>query len=108
MSTTMSLKTAKAIREVQVQVHTIAIENGFWDNPINDGECIALMHSDLSEALEEIRNDKIEWKNVAAELADCVIRIFDYAQGRGLDIATAIADKMDINRRRHKMYNRRF
>ena len=32
--------------------HHIAKEKGWWDDARNDGELIALMHSELSEALD--------------------------------------------------------
>ncbi|KKK52550.1 hypothetical protein LCGC14_3103790, partial [marine sediment metagenome] len=48
----------------------------------NGAESIALMHSELSEALEEMRkgNDN----KVGSELADCVIRIMDYCEARNI------------------------
>lgn len=68
----------------------------------NDGEMIALMHSELSEALEGVRKDKMddhlpEHPNVTVELADCVIRILDYCAGRGLNIGQALVDKCGYN-----------
>jgi hypothetical protein len=33
----------------------IAIEKGWWEGERNEGELIALMHSELSEGLEAIR-----------------------------------------------------
>jgi NTP pyrophosphatase (non-canonical NTP hydrolase) len=38
-------------------VHTTAVEHGWWENERNMGEMIALMHSELSEALEAHRNN---------------------------------------------------
>lgn len=72
----------------------------------NDGEIIALMHSELSEALESLRhgNDKSdhipEFSGVEEELADTVIRIMDYAHRRGLKVAEAIIAKMAFNHNR--------
>ena len=36
-------------------IHKTAVEHGFWTDDRNFGEMIALMHSELSEALEEHR-----------------------------------------------------
>lgn len=79
----------------------------------NKGEAIALMHSELSEALEGVRKDKYDehipcLKNEAVELADCIIRILDYAIGFDLPIGEAIFEKLRYNAMRedHKIENR--
>ena len=41
----------------QEAVHQNAKAKGWWDDERNDGEAIALMHSELSEALEVLRKD---------------------------------------------------
>jgi hypothetical protein len=79
----------------------------------NFGEVIALMHSELSEALEADRKDLMDDKlthrpGVEVELADCIIRIFDTAKAMNLDIAGAIIEKNAYNVKRadHKLENR--
>jgi len=45
----------QAWHQVADSVHQIARRKGWWDAERNDGEIIALMHSELSEALEALR-----------------------------------------------------
>lgn len=72
----------------------------------NFGEAIALMHSELSESLEGDRNgdipdDKIPaFSMKEAELADTMIRIFDYAEGSNLDVIGAMIAKVEMNKGR--------
>lgn len=68
----------------------------------NKGELIALMHSELSEALEgerkDLMDDKIPTRKMAeVELVDTLIRIFDYAHAFGYDLQGAYEDKMAYN-----------
>lgn len=92
--------------------HGLAFNAGWWNDPKtgeplerNEGEMIALMHSELSEALEGIRKNTMDShlphrKSVEVELADTIIRICDFAGKKHLDLAGAIIEKLAYNQQR--------
>jgi NTP pyrophosphatase (non-canonical NTP hydrolase) len=99
------------LNQLGERVHTankkwwIDIETG---EPINRnvGEMLALVHSEISEALEghrkDLMDDKIPHRKMfEVELADAIIRILDIATGLGYDIGGAFEEKMAYNAIRH-------
>ena len=102
--------------------HKTAIEHGFWEHieaekhllPSNKfhgvPEKLALIHSEVSEALEAVRHgnppdDKVpEFSGLEAELADVVIRIMDLEQKLGLNVGAAIVAKNRMNVTREHMH----
>lgn len=74
---------------------------GFWDSN-NTAEKLALMHSELSEALEadrkHLRSEHIpEFTGVEEELVDCLIRILDFAGYHNLRLGEAFIAKLQYN-----------
>jgi hypothetical protein len=121
---------------IQEQCHGLALSTGWWHNlrtgedqtfdyrvdclqagmqpGRNIGELLCLVHSEVSEAMEGARkslmDDKLPHRPMLeVELADAVIRIFDMAGGLGLDLPTAIAEKLLFNQSRadHKPDSRK-
>lgn len=92
------------IREIQRRAFETAQEKGWWDEPREVGTLIALMHSELSEALEADREGN--WRGedgVVEELSDTIIRICDFAAYHGIDLDSAIREKLEENEEReHK------
>ncbi len=70
---------------------------------------IALMHSELSEALEGDRKNLMDdhlpqFDMLTVELADVVIRIMDHAGWASLPVGEAIIAKMGYNANREHMH----
>ena len=102
-----------AIRSVQYKLNKTAVNAGWYKTPREDGTRIALIHSEISEALEYVRkggnDDHLPDRlGVEVELADAIIRILDFAGNAGLDVGGAIHAKNEYNKNRadHKLENR--
>lgn len=131
-----------SIKELVKEIHDNAVAHGWWDEERSFGDIIALCHSELSEALEEYRDNRphvwfaciptdvfagcnnmvhckskisnlgcvgvdeqCQYKDkkpegIAVELADCIIRIFDYCGKAGIDIEEVIKAKHEYNKSR--------
>ena len=95
------------ITDLQKEVHETAISKGWYAEPRTFGDLIALVHSELSEALEAFRETgKVDWtvstsgkpEGAAIELADAVIRILDTAEHYGIDLQKMLFLKTEYNR----------
>lgn len=111
------------------EVHENAVAHGWWEGGERSfPEIAALIHSEVSEALEEYREgkpliygccgfngaycehsencDKRETEGsckperLAVELCDAVIRIFDYLAYLGVDIEAILVAKHEYNKSR--------
>lgn len=123
------------LNELAKEAHQISVDHGWWEKEPSFGDLVALMHSELSEALEEYRAGRpMVWhgcmfpdpesqyecemnegckqnretckardkkpEGIAVELADCIIRILDWAGKEGVDMDAIIREKMAYNRTR--------
>lgn len=84
------------------EAHGISRDHGFWENPPSVERSVNLMHSEVSELLEDLRDGKpitlFEFLPLAegqtlgkpvgpvSELADVVIRLLDFAGAHGLSL----------------------
>lgn len=120
------------INDLVTEAHEIAIEKGWYDGKQPSFlETIALIHSELSEAVEFYREEGGVYikgcgaydlacesrecisciqesgkdydgkpEGIAVELADAVIRIFDFCGYCNIDLESIIRIKMDYNKQR--------
>jgi len=80
-------------------VHQTAVDHGWHDKEVSLPVQIALIHSEVSEALEADRKGHGDDK-VAEELADVIIRVMDTAAAHKLQLVEALFAKMERNRER--------
>ena len=95
--------------------HANARNKGFWDEPRNSGEAVALLHSEASELLEALRignpmSTKIpDFTLAEEEAADLVIRLGDmkglFEQWR---LGQAILAKIAYNDSRPHKHGKKF
>lgn len=112
-----------ALTILQAICHRNSVIAGWWhddqdivlnpSDPYVRGAKLALIHSKISEALEGERtglpDDKLAHRPATeVELADAMIRIFDYAGACGYDLAGALFEKLEYNKIRpdHKLQAR--
>jgi NTP pyrophosphatase (non-canonical NTP hydrolase) len=114
----ISLGASTLINGVQALCHGLACQSGWWTN-VDETDLnvrltkIALIHTELSEAVEGARKGLMDdhlphRKMEEVELADAVIRIFDYAETQGYSLGDAMMEKLKYNQQRedHKPENR--
>ena len=109
------------LKEMAVEVEQVNREHGWYDDERTFGDDIALLHSELSEALEAYRQwefkdftklyilrndgeiipcDNPKPEGVGSELADVLIRLLDTAARRGIDLEAEYHRKVAYNKTR--------
>lgn len=120
------------LKDLQDRIFHANRKQGFWDDfvvvingedyplpyesqlgNLKRAEKIALIHSEVSEALEGVRKPKPddhcpEFTSEEVEMADALIRILDYAGGFDLRLAEAFEAKLAYNATRPFKHGKKF
>lgn len=119
----MSIVIAMTLNEVARVAHDTAVIKGFWDGDAADvAKKLLLIHSEVSEAAEELRRDgrtdspgaedagrgEHSKQGLPSELADVLIRTLDLMQYLNIDVDAAVFDKLKYNEQRPFKHGKKF
>jgi len=126
------------INKLSKEIHENAVSKGFYEGEKNIGEMLALIHSEVSEALEadrknryanteridKLKADGFTWKDSQIsydhafrsgvkdtfedELVDIIIRVMDLAAYKGVNLEKHIELKMKFNSFREHKHGKKY
>lgn len=118
------------LNELAASLHADSVDKGFYSEPVNIGECLALIHSEVSEAFDadragnscgtfcdasQITDETLELYYKAYikgtfedEIADIIISALNLAAYKGVDIEKHIALKQRYNKTRPVKHGKKY
>lgn len=120
------------LNKLSKTIHEANVKKGFYDKPIETGTKLMLVVSELAEALEADRKErvaKVEQFNILVEsghytfedafkgtikdtfedeIADAMIRLFDLSGNLGIDIEKHIELKLKYNATRQPKHGKKY
>ena len=124
----MTEEQKEAITTLSRDIHAVTVAKGFWSKPVNMGEKLMLIVSELGEALEADRSqqwaDTVGYElsetkgpeaykkfikgSVEEEFADTMIRLMDVAFALDMNLAYHIQEKLKYNKTRSKLHGKTY
>jgi len=100
------LKGFRSFREIVYEEYVLNGFEEFWNSHKDLGDLaeIGLIHTEVAEAQESIRNNN--YHNLSLELADIMIRVMNFAFRKGIALEMFLIKKAKINRNRPKKHGR--
>lgn len=102
------------LNDLVMKAYAAAEAKGFRDaSPLED---MALIHSEVSEAVEDLRAPEVRWSGtredgkpigVASEIADIMIRCAHFCGKHGIDLEAEVLRKLAYNETRPHKHGKR-
>jgi NTP pyrophosphatase (non-canonical NTP hydrolase) len=102
------------LNDLTREAHRISIDKGFWDErgklPRAFGQAVALglIYTEVTEAMEAVRDPGDPPDDLAEELADIIIRVADLAGWEDIDLQAAVWNKVAVNEGRPRLHGKAF
>lgn len=77
------------------KVHENAVNHGWYEKEPSFLEIAALIHSEVSEAVQAYRNGEDE--HIGEEFADIILRVLDYCSAKNINIEKELVKKYEFN-----------